>query len=102
MLFPPLRLTAMSLMVILAASSTSAIEANYLWGRICKPAALAGQPAIKRPATPKIAKCDAAPMKFHELTSVGGDGNTNVALTIGFDPSTQRLCYASPALFDAP
>jgi FtsP/CotA-like multicopper oxidase with cupredoxin domain len=99
--FNPLRLSAVSLVAILAASSTNAIEANFLWGRICTPAALTGQAAVKR-ATAPIAKCGAAPTKFRELPSVGGEGNTSVALTIGFDPSTQRLCYTSPSLPEAP
>jgi len=101
MRFHPLRLPAVSLLAILVASSTNAIEANFLWGRICTPAALTGQPAVKR-ATAPIAKCGAAPSKFRELPSVGGEGNTSVGLTIGFDPSTQRLCYTSPSLPEAP
>src|SRR6185312_13700497 len=37
-----------------------------------------------------------------QLPSVGGAGDTTVALTIGFDSATQRLCYTSPELPEAP
>lgn len=97
----PIRVAAVSLLAALCASSTNAVEANFLWGRICTPAVLAGQAALKR-ATAPLAKCGAAPTRFHELPSVGGGGDTSVALTIGFDSATQRLCYATPNLAEAP
>jgi FtsP/CotA-like multicopper oxidase with cupredoxin domain len=97
----PVRVSAISLLAVLAASSTSAIEASFLFGRICTPAVLAGQPMLKAATTP-LAKCGPAPTRFKQLPSVGAAGDTTVALTIGFDSSTQRLCYTSPELPEAP
>lgn len=99
--FRAIRSSAVSLLAILSAASTNAIEANLFYGRICTPAVAAGQPAVK-PAAMPLAKCGAAPVKFRQLPSLGGAGNTSVALSIGFDPSTQRLCYTAPTLPEAP
>jgi FtsP/CotA-like multicopper oxidase with cupredoxin domain len=100
-----IRWTAATLLAALCSSSTNAEEPVFLPGKICTPAglALAGRriPVLKNAKTP-LAKCGPAPTSFHQLPSVGGDGNTSVALTIGYDASADRLCYTTPSLPEAP
>jgi FtsP/CotA-like multicopper oxidase with cupredoxin domain len=89
----------------LLAFSPIAIEADYPdWNIICHIAN--GQvlrfasltPAARAP----VAKCGPVPSTFRELPSVGGDGDTSVDLSIGYDPDTDHLCYVTPSLPETP
>jgi FtsP/CotA-like multicopper oxidase with cupredoxin domain len=48
------------------------------------------------------ATCSPIPSGFTELPSVGTGGDTSVSLQIGYDADTQRLCYVSTSLPEAP
>ena len=96
---------AAPVMTALLAFSPIAIEADYPdWNIICHVGT--GQvlrfAALTPAAQAPVAHCGAVPSRFHELHSVGGDGDTTVDLSIGYDPDTDRLCYVTPSLPEAP
>jgi FtsP/CotA-like multicopper oxidase with cupredoxin domain len=60
------------------------------------------QAARQQAAATPTAQCSPQPGSFTELPSVGGDSDTSVDLQIGYDADTQRLCYVSTSLPEAP
>lgn len=87
------------------AHALSRYDTADFWGIICS--AEAGphvwSPRLIAAALPPVAACGAEPTTFQELPSVGGIGqNVSVDLSIGYDPTTQRLCYVSTSLPVAP
>jgi FtsP/CotA-like multicopper oxidase with cupredoxin domain len=92
------------LLVAFGAGPTDAIETDPFWGVICAshlvtPVSLA---AFSRARPGSVAACGPAPAVFQELPSVGGGGAASVALNVGYDASTSRLCYVNATLAEAP
>ena len=74
-----------------------------VWGRICSTSdpdeRTAGLPASSPPST---VPCQPQPSQYHAIGSVGTGGDTSVNLQIGYDPLSDRLCFAANGLPDAP
>ncbi len=102
----PKILSVAPVVAVLFASSPNTIGAgDPIWGFICtatghaRPIKLA---ALTAASSLPTAHCGATPAGFHDLTSVGAGEDTSVSLKIGYDPDTQRLCYVTPSLPEAP
>ena len=94
---------AAPMLAALFAFSPNVIEADYPdWNIICptKRGQVLRFAALTKAAQAPVAHCGAAPSAFHQLHSVGGD--IAVDLSISYDPDTNRLCYVTPSLPEAP
>ncbi len=96
--------SAAVLVVTPLAGSTGEVPADGIWGRICSFAT--GQAGWTDawsgvPPAP-VAKCAAAPTNYHTLSSIGDGKDTHVNFKIGYDPDTDRLCFAATGLPEAP
>lgn len=100
-----MRSAAATAAAAIIALSPAALEADYPdWNLICHtvPGQVLRFASLTRAAQAAVARCGPKPSAFHELSSVGGDGDTVVDLGIGFDPDTDRLCYVTPSLPETP
>jgi FtsP/CotA-like multicopper oxidase with cupredoxin domain len=105
-----LRLTIGVAILTLAGAAPCAIEFNpFSFTNWCighdgsANAAIIISPAVlaHEQVTPQ-ASCSPIPTTYAEPPVVGGNADTSVNLSIGYDPDTQRLCYVSTSLPEAP
>jgi hypothetical protein len=105
-----LRLAALSTAAILVATPLAGSTGEALndgsgniWGRICSFSGngLSVSSWARSRNTP-VAKCPPPPTGYQTLPSIGTGGDTSVAFNIGYDPDTQRLCFTTNNLPQAP
>src|SRR5579859_4189639 len=100
----PFAALASALIAALFALPIDAVETDPFWRIICSTPGLHGVTlvAASEVTATAVASCGAEPTVFHELPSVGGEGDAAVTLNVGFDAHTSRLCYVNRQLSEAP
>ena len=96
---------AAALVALPLAGTTREMPDNAsLWGRICSfsGGSAAWSASWTRLPTVPIANCPAPPLGYNGLPSVGDGANTSANLAIGYDPDSDRLCFVSTGLPQAP
>jgi FtsP/CotA-like multicopper oxidase with cupredoxin domain len=94
----------LALALALPPTRTDAIETDPIWGIICS----TWQPhdltrvAFSNATTGTTAPCGARPTTFQQPPSVGGNGDTSVALDVGYNPVDAQLCFVNNTLTQAP
>ena len=101
MRFPSALAAIPALLIAFAATRTDAIKADPFWSVICT---TPGEHFVMLAAAVPdgVHACGPEPTTFQELPVVGSGGDTTVALDVGYDPETARLCFVNRALTEAP
>ena len=89
---------------VLAVSLPVRAGTDDFWGKICSvsDSDYASAAQLLAPAETPVVTCQAQPSRYQPIGSVGTGGDTSVSLQIGYDPLSNRLCFAANGLPDAP